>query len=137
MPAYRNHNTSSTPTLSTSAINFEQIDAQLFNQVALSTAKTISSDKTNKPTQLRRFYDEIVMWDNKIMMYPDKFTEYRPFILMLNAKTAYAKGRKLVDQNYVNLLEHCTKQVTNPETMRIFKLFMEAFMGFYKEKSSD
>ena len=114
-------------------IKFETIEADLFNQVAQATAKTIAENtRSNKPTQLRRFYDEIVMWENKVSMYPDRFDEYLPFIRMMNAKAAYALGRKLVDKNYCDLINHCLGQVNKPEQMRTFKLFMEAFMGFYK-----
>lgn len=126
------------PSLDTHVINLKEIDAELFSGVAHETAIVLADkDKrhaTNKSTQLRRFYDEIIMWENRVSMHPDKFNEYLPFIRMLNAKSAYALGRKLVDKNYVKLLEHCLKQVETPETMRNFKLFMEAMMGFYKQE---
>jgi CRISPR-associated protein Csm2 len=116
----------------------EKLDPDLFNTVAQQAAQRIAGDdprKTdNKPTQLRKFYDEIVLWDNKVLMHPEKFDEYLPFIRMLNAKAAYAKGRKLVDDNYVRLLNNGLQQVTTPETLHTFKLFMEAFMGFYKQE---
>ncbi len=118
-------------------INLKQIQPELFSEIAKQSAEKIAGDRhsrTNKATQLRKFYDEIVMWDNKVAMHPEKFTEYLPFIRMLNAKAAYAQGRKLVDHNYVNLLNECLQQVENAETMRTFKLFMEAFMGFYKQE---
>ena len=132
--------------LDTSEIVLKPISAELFNKVAKNVAKTIAENtKSNKPTQLRKFYDEIVMWDQKLIMVTDKnkrvekFIEYLPFIKMLNAKVAYAKGRKsggheLIDDNFVKLISHCLESVECPETMRNFKLFMEAFMGFYKEK---
>ena len=65
-----------------------------------------------------------------------------PFIRMMNAKVAYAKGRNqkedkrdrtgLVDKNFVDLFSPCIKQVNSYKTLRNFKLFFEAFMGFYK-----
>ncbi|MDS4058114.1 MAG: type III-A CRISPR-associated protein Csm2, partial [Candidatus Contendobacter sp.] len=64
---------------------------------------------------------------------PERFKDYLPFILMLNAKLAYAKGRRLVDDKFVKLIGDCLKQVKDPETLRICKLFFEAFLGFYKE----
>jgi len=131
----------SSPKIDTSEIHLKEINADLFDRIAQQTATTIAGNKnSNKPTQLRRFYDEIVMWDQKISLVSNKldkqqkFEEYLPFIRMINAKTAYAKGRSLVDQNYVNLLNHLLNQVDSPETLRIFKLFMEAFMGFYKQE---
>ena len=133
-----NRSNESLPTLDTRKIDLVNVDADLFSDVAQATAITLADksnrNKSNKPTQLRRFYDEIVMCDNRASMHPEKFEEYLPFIRMLNAKAAYALGRKLVDKNYVNLLSHCLKQVDDDKTMRNFKLFMEAMMGFYKQE---
>jgi CRISPR-associated protein Csm2 len=114
----------------------KNIDPDLFNGVASEAAEAIADTKKelNKPTQLRRFYDEIVMWESKAGMNQDKFPEYLPFIRMINAKVAYALGRNLVDKNYVELIGHCLKQVETYPDLRHFKLFMEAFMGFYKQK---
>lgn len=119
--------------IDTSGIKFSELSPELFDSIAERCAKAVAgNDRSNKPTQLRRFYDEIVMWENKVATYPDKFDEYLPFIRMLNAKVAYAKGRKLVDENYAELLSHCLSQVKTSKDMRVFKLFIEAFMGFYK-----
>ena len=113
-----------------------KLDPELFNTIALAQAKTVASggDRVNKATQLRKFYDELVLWDNKVLQQPEKFDEFLPFIRMLNAKAAYAQGRKLVDQNFVDLLNDGLKQVETAETLHTFKLFMEAFMGFYKQE---
>lgn len=121
--------------IDTSKILLKSIAVDLFDGVAQTAAETIADNRnSNKPTQLRRFYDEIVMWESKASLNPDKFPEYLPFIKMLNAKAAYALGRKLVDENYVKLIGDCLKQVETAIDFRHFKLFMEAFMGFYKEK---
>lgn len=111
------------------------LDPELFNTVAHQIAKTVAGDdrnQKNKPTQLRQFYDELVMWEEKTRQDEQRFLEYLPFIRMLNAKAAYAKGRNHVDQNFVDLVSHCVGQVKSPATLRNFKLFFEAFMGFYK-----
>lgn len=112
------------------------LNPELFNTIARDAAIQVASggDRVNKSTQLRKFYDELVMWDNKASMQPEKFNEYLPFIKMLNAKVAYAEGRKLVDRNFVNLLNEGLTQVNTAETLHTFKLFMEAFMGFYKQE---
>jgi len=119
----------------TSKIKFDKIDASLFDEIARDMAKKLAENsRSNKPTQLRRFYDEICMWSERVEMEEKKFDELLPFIRMLNAKAAYAKGRNgLVDDNFVNLIRHCLSEVKNPKTMKNFKLFMEAVMGFYKE----
>lgn len=123
------------PPIDTSEIQLSNIHADLFDRTAKQTALTIAANRyCNKPMQLRRFYDEIAMWENKVNHCPDKFDEYLPFIRMMNAKAAYALGRKLVDENFVALISDGLNQVQDVKTLRHFKLFMEAFMGFYKEK---
>jgi CRISPR-associated protein Csm2 len=122
------------PILNTSRIQFAAKSADLFDDVANETAITIadSGDK-NKSTQLRKYYDELCMWDQKIKQDPQKYVEYLPLIKMLNAKVAYANGRKLVDDNFVKLMRYCLGQLTGKkESFETCKLFFEAFMGFYK-----
>lgn len=123
------------PSIDLSKVQFgDNLDPQLFNQVAKDCAKTIGDNRRcNKPSQLRRFYDELSMWVSKVEQHPERFAEYRPFILMLNAKAAYAKGRDLIDDNFVNLLAHCLGQADDATKLRQVKLFFEAFLGFYKE----
>ena len=107
----------------------------LFDTVASDAAKVVArGDRRNKPTQLRQFYDEVVMWEEKVRKDESRFAEYLPFIRMLNAKAAYAEGRKHVDANFVDLIYHCLQQVDSAEVLRNFKLFFEAFMGFYKRE---
>lgn len=123
------------PPIDTSEIQLINIKADLFDRVAKQAAITVAANRySNKSLQLRRFYDEIVMWENKASRFPDKFDEYLPFIRMINAKAAYALGRKLIDDNFVTLINEGLSQVQDVKTLRHFKLFMEAFMGFYKEK---
>lgn len=115
------------------------LDPELFNSTAKNAAEAVSnSDRNrNKSTQLRRFYDELVLWETRANQQPAKFDEYLPFIRMINAKAAYAEGRKLVDRTYVNLLQQTLAEVKNPETLTACKLFWEAFMGFYKQARQD
>ena len=132
----------------TDSIKFDTITPELFDTIAMDVAKLISEDgrnKKNKSTQLRKYYDELCLWEQKIKIDESKYYEYLPLIKMLNAKVAYAKGRDLVDQNFVDLMRCCLGQLklpSNPEdaeskkksleTFKNCKLFFEAFMGFYK-----
>ena len=94
--------------------------------------------RKNKSTQLRRFYDELVMWHERVHFERTpqereaKFQEMAPFIQMLVAKVAYAKGRDHVDECFETLFAHVIRQISDADTLRNAKLFMEAFMGFYK-----
>lgn len=138
----------SASTLNTSAIQFEPLQAELFSQIADDIAKTIADSQANKASQIRKFYDELCMWNERVQQAgysrhasnPEaqqqqkdaKYRELEPFIKMLNAKVAYAKGRKHVDDNYEQLLRHCLGKVNNATSLKHCKLFMEAVMGFYK-----
>lgn len=121
-----------------SAVELEKPAPELFDTVAERVAKVIAESsergKKNKATQLRRFYDEIVMWDQRLRQSPDQYAKFLPLIRMLNAKATYAEARELVSPHYVDLMKRCTGQlsVDKPEIFHHFKLFMEAFMGFYK-----
>jgi CRISPR-associated protein Csm2 len=109
-------------------------DARLFAEVAEEAAKAIAGGggDVNKGTQLRRFYDEFVMWQERVGSSAEKFADCQPYICMLKAKVAYAKGRKHVDANFEALLRRIVEQSTDPATLRQGKLFFEAFMAFYK-----
>ncbi|MBF0424755.1 MAG: type III-A CRISPR-associated protein Csm2 [Magnetococcales bacterium] len=124
----------------------EGIDAELFDTTAQGIAGVIfqefeeSKKKLNRPTQIRRFYDEICMWSERVgdnkegKEAKEAFDKYLPFIRMLNAKAAYAEGRKLVGRKFVALIRCVLSEVNSVKSLQHFKLFMEAFMGFYKQK---
>jgi CRISPR-associated protein Csm2 len=111
---------------------------KLFAETAEQAAKDIAVEKQremNKSTQLRKFYDELVMWYDRVHTASDKaakYTELAPFIKMMCAKVAYAQGRKHVSAGFEKLFTHVIKNIKDVETLRDAKLFMEAFMGFYK-----
>ena len=94
--------------------------------------------RNNKSSQLRKFYDELVMWHDKLAFEKTadaraaKYRELAPFIKMMNAKAAYAKGRGHVDQNFEKLFSHLISQIACPATLKNAKLFMEAVLGFLK-----
>lgn len=115
------------------------IEPGLFDSTAKRAAKSVADCRRehNKSTQLRRFYDELVLWEEKVSQNTAKFDEHLPFIRMLKAKAAYAQGRKLVDPAFVELVEQTIDSVKNADDLRVAKLFLEAFMGFYKLEKGD
>jgi CRISPR-associated protein Csm2 len=72
------------------------------------------------------------MWQEKVGNDDARFNESEPFIRMLKAKAAYAKGRGHVDANFRALFDRLIDQSTNARTLRQAKLFFEAFMAYYK-----
>jgi CRISPR-associated protein Csm2 len=55
-------------------------------------------------------------------------------IRMLNAKAAYAEGRKLVDSNFGHFMRYGLRGLNEqePQTFYNFKLLFEAVLGFLK-----
>lgn len=122
-------------------ISFNPLRPELFSDIAKEAASDIGQRRTercNQSTQLRKFYDELVMWNDKVQLErgaaarADKYNELAPFIKMLNAKVAYAKGRGHVDATFENFFSHCIRSIKDTDSLKHCKLFMEAFMGFYK-----
>lgn len=122
------------PTIDVSLVRFGKLDPKLFSDVAQACARAVGGRwrDDNKPSQLRRFYDELVSIQTRVGSDTARLEAQLPFIQMLKAKVAYAKGRKRVDANFEALLGKVVDQIVDVETLKQAKLFMEAFMGFYK-----
>lgn len=123
----------------------DEISCQLYSAIAEEKAEEIhgyscngeGERKFNKTTQVRRFYDEIAMWHERVTRRPIAereifFQEVSPLIQMICAKAAYARGRGLIEINFYSLLATMIQQVKSPKTLHQAKLFFEAFIGFTK-----
>lgn len=114
------------------------IDPLLFSSRAEDMAKEMqrdysaSRDRINRRTQIRKFYDEILRLDNIAQTRPNSWNTVEPQLHLVIAKAAYAKGRDLVSDNFLNFIRESVFQVTKPDDLRIFATFFEALMGFYK-----
>ncbi len=119
--------------------DIKTLTKELFDTIADKCAETIaeSSDSVNKPTQLRRFYDELVMWHERAARSDEAFQDALPFVYMMKSKVAYAKGRKNVDATFQCFINNLIGQINDQKTLNNAKLFMEAMMGFYKQYKKD
>jgi CRISPR-associated protein Csm2 len=133
-------------TLSKIIFTKNALPRDIFSDVAQEAAKIISEScglNANKSSQLRRFYDELLMWNDAVQQVQSnegregKYKELEPFIKMLKAKVAYAKGRNHVDGNFEKLFSRCIDSIDSHESLRYCKLFMEAFTGYYKVEKGD
>ena len=113
------------------------INPKLYSDIAERAAKAVAGEQgrrnqRNRPAQLRRFYDELVALQDKVRGDKGRFDEHLPFVQMLKAKVAYAKGREKVDEQFEALLNQVVDQAADPDKLKQARLFMEAFMAFYK-----
>lgn len=119
-----------------------KIDPVLFSVKAEDLAKKIAEDcrtikgKPNKISQIRKFYDEVVRLNMEAKNAKNNNTDHwdniLPLVNMLTAKTAYAKGRKLISENFLSFIRSSVEQVKDPEDLEVFANLFEAFYGFYK-----
>ncbi|MCC6657597.1 MAG: type III-A CRISPR-associated protein Csm2 [Rhodocyclaceae bacterium] len=111
-------------------------DPDLFDSKAENVARALDQEagrsNKNKSTQIRRFYDELVGWQERIAGDDEKFKQYEAFIRMLNAKVAYAKGRGLVGDEFERWFRECIKSTPNAQALDHFRLHFEAVLGFLK-----
>lgn len=114
------------------------IDPELFSTTAEALARKVnqerlaSRDKANKPTQLRKFFDEVNRYKGMTQASPDEFASFLPYIKMLNAKAAYAAGRDLIGATFKDFINDSLKQVQDRKDFELFCAFFEAFLGYYK-----
>lgn len=111
-------------------------DPGLFDTLAENVARALDQEagrsSKNKSAQIRRFYDELVGWQERIAGDDAKFKQYEAFIRMLNAKVAYAKGRGLVGDEFERWFRDCVKSTTSATALDHFRLHFEAVLGFLK-----
>ena len=115
-------------------IKLDKLEIDIFSDTARNAAEHISQNKDkNKSTQLRKFYDELAMWHDKVFQAASREEAYQnaaPFIQMLRAKAAYSKGRSHVDVNFIAVFNQIIGQIHNADTLKNAKLFFEAVLGF-------
>ena len=111
-----------------------EVDPEFFSIIADEKAKSIGleDNRKNKGTQLRRFFDEIVRLNSQAQRKGTDWNHILPQLHMLISKAAYAKGRKLVTDSFVELLKGTIMQVRDKDDLKVLTSFFEAFMGFYK-----
>jgi CRISPR-associated protein Csm2 len=97
----------------------------------------------NSPSQLRRFYDQLVRYYDEIRFQPTLDHKMRaleksmPYILMLESRVHEAYAKEKIDGNFKMFIDTCIAQLrASPtfETLKIFKTLFEAVVGFYKSK---
>jgi len=107
---------------------------ELFSKTAEDLAKQISeAGKSNKGTQLRKFYDEVSRLNMQTKTNPGDWDNILPYVNMLIAKGAYAEGRRLVTDEFVQFMKNSIEQIEKPADLDVFANLFEAFMGFYKK----
>ena len=115
------------------------IDPMLFSDMAEKMAFKINEEgggRANNKSQLRRFFDEAIRLNEIAQSRPNEWDDILPLVKMLTAKAAYARGRKLITDSFLELIKDGIKQVESKEDLDVFVKFFESFIGFYEYEST-
>ncbi len=122
------------------------VNPDLFSTIAEKLAKMFHEEgknqKRNKRSQLRKFYDEIYEYKETLKSLneqerQEKFELILPYLNMIIAKVAYAKGRKLVTESFVDFIKNGITNIKTPDDLFVFADLFESIMGFYRIHRND
>ena len=83
-----------------------------------------------KTTQLRKLFAAVK--EINLETKTKNWNELKVKFFLLMPKLAYAKGRKLISEDFYNLLESAMNKVQSKEDFNRFVEFLEAIVAFYK-----
>lgn len=116
-----------------------EVNPLAFSELAQKIAKKISDEgggkkgRQNKSSQLRKYYDVIFNLNQRAKV---EGANWNAILAQLHRQLAlvhYAKGRNLVTDSFVKMMDELIKAVNNKEDLQIVTDFLESFMAFYKE----
>ncbi len=110
------------------------VNPKIFSEKAAQLSTTLAGVRNrNKRTQIRRFYDEVLRFEQDAKtLGPEKWPDILARLHLLIPKAAYAQGRELVSEEFVKFIKESVKQVQSREDLTVFANLFEAFMGFYR-----
>jgi CRISPR-associated protein Csm2 len=105
------------------------VDPRLFSEYAKKQADSLNEKGKNAPTQVRKFFDEVVDLESKILQGVDWQTIY-PFVNLLKARAAYSYARSHVSQPFVDFIVICSNAVETADDLKVFSLYFESVYAF-------
>ena len=118
-----------------------EVNPLAFSELAQKRAREIHEEglnrrgkpEKNKSTQLRKYYDVIFNLNQRAKMTASNWNAILAQLHRQLALVHYAKGRNLVTDTFVKMMDELIKAVNNREDLQIITDFLESFMAFYKE----
>jgi CRISPR-associated protein Csm2 len=118
-----------------------EVNPLAFSDLAQKMAQQIDQEglnprgrpEKNKSTQLRKYYDVIFNLNQRARMAGANWNAILAQLHRQLALVHYAKGRKLVTDSFVSMMDELIRAINKPEDLQVVTDFLEAFMAFYKE----
>ncbi|QJA06828.1 type III-A CRISPR-associated protein Csm2 [Thermosulfurimonas marina] len=122
----------------------EQINPWAFSEVAQEWAQRISQEgggkegHKNKNSQIRKYYDVIFNLNQRSKQGGGNWNFILAQLHRQLALVHYARGRDLVTDSFVKMMEELIKAVSEdakrgPRDLETVAQFLEAFMAYYRE----
>lgn len=121
-----------------SKIAKQEVEKFLIFYTDKKTGKKKASKGTPSSTQIRKFFNDLLIIKQKIentLNENSKDLEFKrqlPYIKMLKAKVAYAKSRDNVNQEFVDFIEKYIDEVNEKEDFFVLCDFFEAIIAYSK-----
>lgn len=111
-----------------------KIKIDLFDTQAENAAEEIikegKKEHKNKINQIRIFYNQFIVINEKINNSEENFRRQLPYIKMIKARAKYSKGRKNIGNYFENFLLKCIDEVNTLKDFKIICSFFEAVVGY-------
>jgi len=119
-----------------------KVNPTAFSDLAQVLAKKIDQEgldkrgrpRNNKSTQIRKFYDVVFGLNQRAKVAGANWNAILAQLHRQLALVHYAKGRDLVTDSFVKMMDELIKAVEKKEDLQVVTDFLEAFMAFYKER---
>ena len=107
-----------------------KIKIDLFDTQAENAAKRIIDEGATKINQIRIFYNQFLVINEKINNLEESFRRQLPYIKMIKARAKYSKGRKNIGGYFESFLLKCVDKVNTSQDFKLICSFFEAVVGY-------
>ena len=129
----------------------KEVHPELFHTIAKKIASSFVPEDNRgnyysvSRSQIRRLYNEVKRYDQKLDGDPEKWKKYYPYIKMIKSKVSYNIARAIeknrfeadVYKNLSKFILEGLDQVKDEEYYHVFAALFEAVYGFYYEKNPE
>lgn len=102
------------------------------NEFKKNDTKNDGKEIKNAPslTQVRKFYNEVLTFKQKIETGASTFKKELPYIKMLKAKAQYAYNRKNVNSKFVNFINKNIDEIKDYDDFKVFCDLFESIIAY-------
>ena len=117
--------------------SMSEYSPKIFADIGGDADKVAKSMRDLNTTQLRKFFDELKQIELQLNEDGSAWVGVERKFYMMKPMLAYAKGRKLIPENFFNLMAACMKKIDvqgteQKENYNVFVKFVESIVAYHK-----